>query len=79
MTFNYMGIPSTTPLDGDVYSEDKIVLFDLRGLCLKTTWMDRSSKEHKIEERTPTLEVGKEIQNDQETTLGQVLYIWDLL
>lgn len=55
MTFIYMGILLTTPFDGDVYREDKVVLFDLRGLCLKATWMDRSPKEHNVEERTPAL------------------------
>lgn len=50
MAFIYMGIPLTTPFDGGVYREDKIIFFDLKGLCLNT-----APKEHKIEERTPAL------------------------
>ena len=37
MAFIHMDIPSTTVLDSSVYSEDKIVLNDFRGLCLKAT------------------------------------------
>ena len=37
MAFIHMDIPSTTVLDSSVYSEDKIVLIDFRGLCLKAT------------------------------------------
>lgn len=82
MTFIHMGIPSTTPLDSNVYSEDKVVLFDLTALCLKATWTGGEwtglPKKHKIEARALALiGVEEKIQNEQEPT-GAMHFIFGI-
>lgn len=55
MAFIHMDIPSTTVLDSSVYSEDKIVLIDFRGLCLKAHEWTGPTKKHKVEQRALAL------------------------